>query len=260
MTGTDWNPETYARFRDLRLRPALDLLTRVPPLPDGPVMDLGCGAGAVGPALATRFAGRRIDGLDASPAMLGKARATGCYSALELDDAALWQPDTPPALIFSNAALHWLADHDRLLPRLAGLLAPGGVLAVQMPRQWDQPSHRLLRDTAARLFADRFDFAAWTAPVQPPEAYCHLLAPLGDVAVWETCYIQRLGADGPGHPVRRFTESTAARPLLDRLSPSEAARFLAAYDAALAKAYPPESDGAVLFPFCRVFFTLIPTP
>jgi trans-aconitate 2-methyltransferase len=239
----------------LRLRPALDLLAQVGTLPDGAVVDLGCGAGAVGPALAARFA-RPVLGVDASPAMLDSARGTGAYAALEQADIADWSPAAPPALIFSNAALHWVGDHAGLFPRLAGRLVPGGVLAVQMPRQSGAPSHRFLRDIAQAMFPDRFDLTGWQPPVAAPAEYAALLAPLGRVDLWETEYLQRLDPARDAHPVRRFTESTAMRPFLDRLSPAEVADFVARYDAALGAAYPVQPDGSVLFPFRRLFLLL----
>jgi trans-aconitate 2-methyltransferase len=252
----DWSPETYARFRGLRLRPALELLAQVGALPEGDLVDLACGDGAVGPALAARWPGRRVLGLDGSPAMLAKAGETGAYGALIEADVAEWRPEVAPAMIFSNAALHWLGDHARLLPRLARWLAPGGVLAVQMPRQFNAPSHRFLRDIAAAMFPERFDFADWQAPVLPAQAYWQMLAPLGHVEAWETDYVQWLAPVESGHPVRRFTESTAMRPFLARLTDAEATVFVQAYEVALGSAYPLLPDGAVLFPFRRCFFTL----
>jgi trans-aconitate 2-methyltransferase len=189
--------------------------------------------------------------------MLAKAAETGCYSVLNEHDAGDWVPDQPVAMIFSNAALHWLPDHADLMPRLAGLLVPGGTLAVQMPRQFLAPSHRFLRDIAASLFPDRFDFAHYEPPVKTAHAYWELLSPLGQVDAWETEYVQRLDATGAVHPVRRFTESTAMRPIADKLTASEVAAFTDAYDLALSAAYPMLEDGAVLFPFRRVFFTLV---
>lgn len=257
---TDWSPGAYGRFRGLRLRPALDLLAQVPELPPGVVVDLGCGAGAAAEALAGRFPGRRLLGVDSSPAMLAEARSTGHYAALIEADAAAWTPAAPAALVFSNALLHWLADHPALMPRLADGLAPGGTLAVQMPGQHDAPSHVLLRDIAAGMFPDRFDFSGWYPPVAEPAAYHRLLSPLGAVTAWETAYVQRLAPDEAAHPVRRFTESTAMRPFLAQLNEAEAKAFTAAYDDALAEAYPEEADGAVLFPFRRVFFVLTVSP
>jgi len=251
---SDWDPNAYTRFRGLRLRPALDLLMQVGVPPAGDVVDLGCGDGAAAASLHVRFPKRRLIGVDASPAMLAQARG---YEATVETDIGHWLPALPPALIFSNAALHWLPDHAALMPRLAGLLAPGGTLAVQMPRQYDAPSHRFLRDIAAAMFPDRFDLAGWAAPVHHPTFYHRLLAPLGDVAVWETEYYQHLAPVAAGHPVRAFTSSTALRPYAEKLGPDELPRFLAAYDASLTAAYPVEADGSVLFPFRRLFLTLV---
>jgi trans-aconitate 2-methyltransferase len=252
VTADDWDPGSYARWRDLRLRPALDLLLQVGMVPGGDVIDLGCGDGAAVGALRQRFPKARVAGVDTSVTMLAKARG---YHATQVCDIAAWLPERPPALIFSNAALQWLGDHDRLLPRLAGLLMPGGVLAVQMPRQYGAPSHALLRDLARALFPGRFD-APFVPPVAAPAVYHRLLAKLGKVNVWETGYLQLLDAVAMGHPVRSFTESTAMRPFLQALTAAEAVAFVAAYDDALARAYPAEDDGRVLFPFRRLFLTI----
>jgi trans-aconitate 2-methyltransferase len=252
----DWSPEAYGRFRGLRLRPALDLLAQVGDLPAGAVVDLGCGDGAVGPALASRFPDRERVGVDLSPAMLAKAAETGSYHRLHQADLSEWAPDRPPALVFSNAALHWLGAHDRLIPRLAACLAPRGMLAVQMPANFMAPSHALLRRLAARLYPDRFDFTGWQPPVAPAVTYARLLSPLGTADLWETDYLQRLAPQEGAHPVRRFTESTTMRPFLDRLSPDEGAALAAAYDDALSAAYPAEADGSVLFLFRRLFLTV----
>ena len=248
---TDWNPETYAKFRGLRLRPALDLLMQVGALPRGNILDLGCGDGAAAGALKQRYPKHLLTGLDASPAMLAKARG---YDTLVQADASSWVPPEPLALIFSNAALHWLNDHAALMPRLARHLMPGGVLAVQMPRQFQAPSHRFLRDIAAALYPDRFD--AFDPPVQAAAAYWEMLSPLGQIDAWETDYIQHLDPADDMHPVRAYTQSTAMRPFVEKMSPDEQEAFVSAYDKALASAYPLLPDGSALMPFRRVFFVL----
>lgn len=130
------------------------------------------------------------------------------------------------------------------------------MLAVQMPRQFNAPSHVLLRKIAEELFPTRFKTAGYVPPVAPPQKLAEVLAPFGRLNIWETSYFQRLGAD-EGHPVRRFTQSTAARPILAKLNAAEQGRFLAAYDAALMDAYPLAADGSVNFPFLRQFFVLV---
>lgn len=248
-----WSPARYARFRGLRLRPALDLLAQVPELPEGPVVDLGCGDGAVGPALALRFPDRILIGLDASETMLQAAAEAGAYQRLIRLDITDWRPEVAPALIFSNAALQWLADPASEATRLAGLLPPGGVLAVQMPGQTAAPSHVLARETAERLWGALPDLPP---AVAPPAFWHRQLARFGRVNAWESQYLQPLPPREGAHPVRAFTESTYLLPLLAGRSPAERAAYLAAYDAALAEAYPLAADGGALLPFRRVFFTL----
>lgn len=255
MPKADWNPDLYSRFSGLRLQPALDLAARIRAVPAGEICDLGCGAGAAGPVLKTRFADRALSGVDSSPAMLDKARATGAYDRLARADIAAWAPREAPALIFSNAVLHWLGDHRCLLPRLAGLLRPGGVLAVQMPHQNPAPSHRLWHQLVTRHFPGRFDPASAPGILEPAE-YFRILAPLGTVDIWQTTYFQHLAPAEDGHPVRLFTSSTFARPVLDALTPDEAADLCRRYDAAVAENYPRFADGSVLFPFRRLFFVL----
>ena len=249
----EWNPAEYARFGGQRLQPALDLLARVGELPEGNVVDLGCGNGAVGPALRKRFSAGHITGVDNSPAMLSEARAAGCYDVLEESDIADWTGRA--ALIFSNAALHWLEDHASLMPRLTGCLVPGGVLAVQMPHQNQQPSHRLWLQLAEELFPGRVS-RSHGPRILDPAAYYHLLGGVGPFTMWQTEYFQILPPCEEGHPVRRFTASTFARPVLEALDADEQAQLVAAYEAVIGTVYPAGPDGEVLFPFRRLFFIL----
>ena len=134
-----WDPAQYLRFADERLRPALDLLARVPLDAPARVVDLGCGAGNVTAILRQRFPTADVAGVDGSAAMLDKARAATPGCRFEQADLFTWQPDGAPDLIYSNAALQWVGEHPRLFPRLLSMLAPGGVLAVQMPAMHDTP-------------------------------------------------------------------------------------------------------------------------
>lgn len=259
--SADWDPARYGAFRDLRLRPALDLLAQVGELPNGDVVDLGCGDGAVAEALAARFKPEHpLIGVDASAVMLERAAArmtqwaNPLYNGLTRADIALWAAETPPALIFSNAALNWLPDHTSLMPRLVAMLAPRGALAVQMPRQEAAPSHRLLREVAEQLFPGRFPVAP--SPVLRAGDYAGMLLPYGEVRAWTTEYLQMLDPVPQGHPVRAFTESTAMRRFVQGMTAAEVADYVSAYDAALAETYPALPDGRVLFPFTRVFFIL----
>jgi trans-aconitate 2-methyltransferase len=149
VAGTRWEPAQYLKFADHRLRPALELLDRVPLVAPEVVYDLGCGTGQVTRLIADRWPSATVYGLDNSPEMLAQAAAATSRMRWIEADIRDWQPEAPPDLIYSNATLHWLDCHHELLPRLVGLLNPGGCLAAQMPQSWPAPSHRLMRETLA---------------------------------------------------------------------------------------------------------------
>src|SRR5882724_8835683 len=247
-----WDPQQYSRFSDHRLRPGLDLLARVPELPAGLIYDMGCGAGALAPLIAARWPDRPVIGIDNSPEMLATAREAAPEIEFQPGDIADWRPAEPAALVFANASLQWLDRHDALFARLMGLLPPGGVLAAQMPRNHDSASHRLMREAAeAGPWRARLQGLRGIAPVGDGLAYHRLLAPLASrLDIWETEYLHRLS--GPD-PVVEWTRGTGLRPYLDRLAGAERDGFLAAYTQRIAAAYPPEPDGATLFPFRRIF-------
>jgi len=145
MATSDWNPTLYDRFSDERERPSRELLARVPLSHAAEVVDLGCGSGLSTAPLVERFPDARVLGIDTSPAMLEKARVAVKGAEFALGDVATWIPDRPVDLLFANAVLQWLPDHQHLIPRLVSLLAPGGALAVQMPDNLEEPSHRGMR-------------------------------------------------------------------------------------------------------------------
>ncbi len=247
-----WDPAQYLRFADERLRPALDLLARVPLDHAEAIVDLGCGTGNMIPHLRRRWPAARITAVDRSAEMLVKASAAEPGVTWLEADIAAWRPEAPVDLLYSNAALHWLADHPRLFPRLLGHLAPGGVLAVQMPQTGHGRWREILRETAAS--------GPWAEELRPFIGPGNVLAS-GDyhglvhagtrgLDIWESTYLHRLdGAD----PVAEWTKGAALRPLLAALSPVEAEAFYDAYRTALRAAYPPEPDGATLLPFRRLF-------
>jgi trans-aconitate 2-methyltransferase len=250
MSG--WDPAKYLEFAGHRLRPALDLLTRVTlPAPDV-IYDLGCGAGNVTRLLRERWPDARIVGVDGSAAMLAVAAGAAPRVTWLEANLAGWSPPEPADLIFSNAALHWLDDHAELFPRLIRGLAPGGVLAVQMPRNHGAPSHTEMLDVArAGPWRDRLAPLLRPHPVAPPAVYHDLLAPRArHVDIWETEYLQVLQGEAP---VVEWLTGSALKPLLDALDGAERAAFLAAYGARMRSAYPPREDGSTIFPFRRLF-------
>ena len=257
-----WDPAQYLKFEDHRLRPAVDLLARVALAAPRTIVDLGCGAGNVTKLLAARWPDADVVGVDNSDTMLGEARAAS--SALprvryEAGDLAAWAPAAPADLVFSNAALHWLPDHARLFARVVAMVAPGGVLAVQMPDNFGAPSHTAVAETATSArWRARLGHLVRAAPVARPEDYYGWLAPhAASVDIWTTEYLQVLGAGADRmHPVAAWTKGTWLVPFLAALDDADRRAFMAEYDARLARAYPPRPDGRVLFPFRRLLIVV----
>jgi trans-aconitate 2-methyltransferase len=256
-----WDPAQYAVFGDHRGRPFHDLLARVPSERPDTVVDLGCGPGELTLTLPDRWPEARVVGIDSSREMLARARDLDAAGRVEWVEAAAesWEPSAVGRVdvLVTNAVLQWVPSHLRLLPRWLEALAPGGVLALQVPANFDAPSHRLMREVAARhpradelrSGLDRADAVAL------PETYAALLlAHTRAVDVWQTTYLQVLTAepDAP-HPVLEWVRGTGLRPVLGVLTEeTEREAFLATYERELEAAYP-RRDGVVFFPFTRTF-------
>jgi len=252
---SDWDPDLYRRFEQERTRPAVELLARVPLNGIGHGYDLGCGPGNSTELLVRRFGKGRVTGLDMSDAMLDSARQRLPDANFVRADISTWQPEAAPDLIYANAALQWVPDHRMLVPRLFGLLAPGGVLAVQMPDNLDEPSHRAMHEVATRArWTDSIgDAGAARAVIQlAPADYYDLLAPVAaEVEVWRTTYFHVM--DG-GAAIVSWVRATGLKAFVDPLPPEQQAEYLSSYEAEIEKAYPVRADGRRLLAFPRLFF------
>ena len=250
-----WDPTGYLRFAGERARPFADLVARIPAETPATGVDLGCGEGSLTASLARRWPGARVTGIDSSPEMLAAATASATPGnlAFELGDVRAWAPSAPVDVLVSNAVLHWVPGHERLLPRWAGRLRPGGWLAVQVPGNFGAPTHALLAELCrSSRWADRLAGAAPAADtVLEPVGYLDVLTAAGLVCdAWETTYLHVLRGEDP---VLGWVRSTVLRPVLALLPGDDAARFGAEYAAALREAYPPRPDGTTVLPFRRVF-------
>lgn len=250
-----WDPGQYQRFADERGRPFFDLVGRIRAADPGYVADLGCGPGNLTAALAARWPAAEVVGVDNSSEMIGAARAEAARTpgrlSFLLGDVRNWEPARPVDVLVSNAVLQWVPDHLAVLTRWAGLLASGGWLAFQVPGNYDQPSHAILRELAASarwqpLLAD----AELNRQSASPAEYLDLLARAGlEVDAWETTYLHVLHGEDP---VLEWYRGTGLRPVLARLEPEQAQEFMADYARLTREAYPAAPYGTVL-PFRRVF-------
>lgn len=247
-----WDPNQYLKFAGPRLRPALDLLQRIDAEAPATVYDLGAGAGNVTRLLAQRWPQANITGVDSSAEMLAKAAADHPAMEWQQADLANWHAPRRADVIYSNAALQWLGDHERLFPRIFSQLAPGGTLAVQMPRNFTAPSHLLIFETALDgPWRPALEPLLNRSPVAPPDFFYDLLAPLAaSLDIWESEYLQVL--DGP-NPVKEYTKGSWLSPLLAALDEPTRGEFEAEYGRRVLAAYPPRRDGKTLFPFRRLF-------
>jgi trans-aconitate 2-methyltransferase len=235
----DWNPGAYLQYTDERSRPFTELVARVPGTPST-VVDLGCGPGHLTPVLRARWPEAQVTGVDASPAMIERARAADPATEYVLAD-----------LVISNAALQWVPGHRDLLTALADRAAQ--TFAFQVPGNHDAPSHLLLREVAGREpYADVVGPVERRATADPAEYLDRLARPGWTVDAWETTYTHVL--HGPD-PVLRWISATGAQPTLQALEakdPALRARFEEEFGAALRAAYPERAYGTAL-EFRRVF-------
>lgn len=253
MNANDWSAAQYLKFEEERTRPSADLLARVPLVAPRAAIDIGCGPGNSTELVAARYREAAVEGLDSSPDMLEKASRRLPGLAFHRGDIATWQPARAYDLVFANAVLQWLPDHERLFPRLAGALAPGGCLAVQMPDNHYEPSHVAMREIA--------DSGAWAgklrgakdakADIGSFDDYYRWLRAAGcAVDIWRTTYVHPM-AGAPA--IAEWFKSTGLKPYLDRLDAGEREAFVGAYVERIVASYEQHEGGTLLLRFPRLF-------
>jgi len=249
-----WSAKQYVAFEDERTRPARDLLAAIPNTDVRSVIDIGCGPGNSTELLVQRFANAKVRGLDSSADMIDAARKRLPDVRFDIADIAAWSEPGPFDVIFANAVFQWLPDHATLLPSLVAKLAPGGSLAIQMPDNLDQPSHRMMREVANNgPWASKLaDIAGQRTTLDDANTYYQMLCSCASrVDVWRTTYHHPL-AGGPAAVVEWF-KGSGLRPFLEPLDEAEKAQYLEQYLAALEPFFPVLADGSVLLPFPRLF-------
>jgi len=247
-----WDPDVYLAFADDRARPFFDLLSRVGAPQPRRVVDLGCGPGNLTLQLARRWPDAVVEALDSSPEMVAAARERGVDATV--GDLRTWTPQRDTDVVVSNAAAHWVPERDELMVRWAAQLAAGAWIAIQMPGNFETPSHAAVRAVArrepyAKTLRDN-PFRVGTV-VDTPAHYAELLIGAGcSVDAWETTYLHQLTGE---HPVLDWISGTALLPVRERLNDVEYQQFRQEIIPLLADAYPPRHDGTTFFPFRRVF-------
>ena len=253
----DWSAKQYLKFEDERTRPPRDLLAQVPLDSPRRVVDLGCGPGNSTELLIERYPRADVIGVDSSPDMLRQARERLPRCTFVEGDLSTWMPEQGTDLLFGNAVFHWVPDHPKVLARLLQSLPPGGVLAVQMPDNTNEPALMLMEKVAAR--------GPWTAAIGAanaarndlprPEGYYDLLRPLcSHIDIWHTHY-NHIIENHVG--VVEWFKGSGLRPFLAPLDAAMRETFIAKYTDEIRHAYPARFDGKVMLKFPRLFILAV---
>lgn len=249
----DWNPELYLKFADERTQPAIDLVSRIVPRGEPTaIIDIGCGPGNSGVVLRRRWPNARFLGIDNSPAMIEKASTDYPEQRWQIADAAVFRSETKYDIVFSNATIQWIPDHDSLLERFIALLSDHGVLAVQMPLFNTMPIARIIAQTAHGLrWREKTAKCSSVFTYHDPGFYYDVLSSLlGTVQLWETRYCHALDSH---EAVLEWIRAAALKPYLENLNDDEKGAFEREVLAGVRRDYPAQKNGTVLFPFHRLF-------
>ncbi|KAF2096983.1 S-adenosyl-L-methionine-dependent methyltransferase [Rhizodiscina lignyota] len=260
MSATsDWSSSQYLKFEAERTRPSRDLLAQVPLEFPETIVDLGCGPGNSTAVIAARYPDSRITGMDSSPDMIKKAKATLPNIEFTLGDLHTYPPKEPTDLFFTNAVFQWVPYADRIpiIKRLIQTQSSGGVFALQVPDNANEPSHAGMRIAAlegpwAKTLSGR---RTALDPFQTPQELYDEIKPLcSSLDIWHTNYEHVLDDHWA---VVEWVKGTGLRPFVDPLSEVEKEGFLKAYLERIKKAYPAQYDGKVLLRYPRLFMVAV---
>ena len=252
----DWSADQYLKFEDERTRPSRDLLAQVPLSAPRKAVDIGCGPGNSTELLVQRWPQAEIIGIDTSADMLRQARERLPAQTFIETNVAHWVPPANTDVLFANAIFQWVPEHLRHLQRLLGTLPSGGVLAIQMPDNLDEPSHVMMREVAHA--------GPWRQRWETPPAFaicCRTRAPIRRAAAAERAsrdlahHLQSRARRCGGHC--RMGQGYGAAAVRRPLEPAERKEFLREYTARVAAAYLPQADGKVLLRFPRLFVVAV---
>lgn len=247
----DWNPELYLSFEKQRTRPARDLALSVMDRKPGTIVDIGCGPGNSTAVLKEVFPSADIIGIDSSPEMIRKAEKS--HPELSFSSCDARELTGSYDLIYSNACLQWLPEHEALLPFLMERVNAGGMLAVQMPRNSAEPLYTLIDEMVSD---DKWKLSDISHPLSitlAPEEYHDILSGCASsFEIWETRYFHVL----PSYKALiDWVRGTKLRPYLEALGEEMGSKFTAELLERAEEIYPPQADGSIVFGMRRLFFT-----
>lgn len=252
----DWSAAQYLKFEDERTQPARDLLARIPLQAPKTIVDLGCGPGNSTAVLESRYPDAQLTGIDSSPDMIRKAKATLPHLKFAVGDLESYSPPGSVDLFYSNAVFQWLKKGERfeIVKRLMATQPTGGVFALQVPDNLSEPSHVLMRETAENGPWAALSTVGRDTFQTTQEIYDQLKPVSSRVDIFHTSYYHALESH---EAIIEWVKGTGLRPYLDPLGPEEKEGFLREYLKRLQGAYPVSVDGRVLLRYPRLFVVAV---
>lgn len=252
---TDWDSAKYLKFGDERTQPAIDLVNRINFQNPKKILDIGCGPGNSSAVLAQRYPDADVLGIDNSPAMIEAARVQHPGIRFMQCDASrdLHLLDRNFDIVFSNACIQWIPDHHTLLKNMMYLLKPGGVIAIQIPMNCQEPIHQIIKQISTSH--------KWFSKFENPRIFYNLTQSgyydlLSDIAsdfcIWQTTYFHKMKSHSD---IMEWYRATGLRPYLNALSKTDRLNFESDIYGELINTYPKQKNGEIIFRFPRFFFT-----
>ncbi len=251
---SSWNPELYLQFKMERTRPSIDLVSRIKIDAPEMLIDIGCGPGNSTQVLRGRWPFADTIGIDKSEEMIKKAREDFPDQKWAIKDATSLKADTRFDVVFSNAAIQWMPDHEVLIPNLFELVNDKGALAIQVPANNESPLHRAVLTIAAEK-----KWLAYTSGrekllnYRSAEYYYTILQSIAsDIELWETVYYHLMRSH---QELVEWYKGTGMRPFLDSLpNADQRDAFEKEVLEKCKNDYKVQKNGKILYPFRRLFF------
>jgi trans-aconitate 2-methyltransferase len=254
MSKKDWNPDLYLRFGKERIQPSIDLVSRIKFDNPSKIIDIGCGPGNSTQVLAQRWPDSNIIGIDNSPAMIEKAKKDYPDQNWEILDAGKDEFHDKYDIIFSNATIQWIPDHEALFKKLFRSLNKRGLIAIQIPMFWDMPLGKAIVSISRRdCWRSATGGASEIFTMHNYSFYFDQLSLFSnDIDIWETYYLHIMDSH---LSILEMVRSAGLRPYLDCLeNENDKKDFEAQVLLEITKDYPKQKNGKVIFPFKRLFF------
>jgi trans-aconitate 2-methyltransferase len=254
MVKNDWNPELYLKFDKERTQPSIDIVSKINIETPQKIIDIGCGPGNSTQILKARWPESSILGIDNSESMIARAKSDFPDQKWQLFDAETDTFQDTYDIVYSNATIQWIHNHDLLLKNLSHVVNSGGALAIQIPLFFNMP----LGKSISKIAQDK----RWVHKTRTVDAlftilnfaeYYNILSPLfKKIEMWETQYIHIMNSHSS---ILEMIRGSGLRPYIDRLeSNEEKMQFEKAVLDSITSDYKVQKDGKVLFPFDRLFF------